>query len=83
MTKINRLTLATLALLLAGCNPFPHQPVTQDEAPCPCPDLALAHHPNDPDSPGECKARSRTGVVMDAGDHPACGREGRERGGGR
>lgn len=81
--KINRLTLAlpTLALLLSGCRmPLP---VTQDKAPCPCPDLALVHHQEDPDSPGECKARSRTGVVMDAEDHPACGREARERGGGR
>lgn len=82
MTKINLLSPITFVLALGGCVPMP-LPVTPDEAPCPCPDLALAHHPEDPDSLGECRVKSRTGMAMDAGDHPACGREARERGGGR
>lgn len=80
MTKINALMLSTF--LLAGCFPMPI--TTPDEAPnlaCPCPDLALTHHPHDPDSPGGCKAKSRTGQVMHAEDHPACAREARERAG--
>lgn len=86
--KINRLMFpAFFAALLAACNPLPHQPVTPDEAPalaCPCPDFAHPWHPgaltNDPDHPGECMTRSRTGQWMDARQHRACQAEARERG---
>lgn len=82
MTKINALTLFAITLTFAGCFPMPvTTAATQDEAQateCPCPDFALNHHPEDPDSPGECMARSRTGQTMDAEEHPACQRAGEE-----
>lgn len=87
IVKINRLTLSLAALLLVGCNPLPvHRPTTPDEAPtlaCPCPDFATQDHPEDPnEAPGEwCLAKSRTGLWMDAREHPRCQREARERAG--
>lgn len=75
-----RLLSIAFVLALGACSPFP--PATPDEAPaqeCPCPDFALNHHPEDPDSPGECIARSRTGQIMHAEEHPACQREAMER----
>ena len=79
MTKLNRLTLTLAALILTAC-PSP-EPVTQAEPPCPCPSLALTHHPEDPDSPGPCRVKSRSGVLMDAEDHPRCAEEARDRAG--
>lgn len=79
--------LGTALVALAGCSPFPGT-VTPDEAPaayqaelCLCPDFAVTDHPEDPsEDPGEwCLAKSRTGLWMDAREHPRCQREARER----
>lgn len=82
-----RLSPITFVLALGACNPFPHQPTTPDEAPlaCPCPGFAHPWHPGvlaeDPDHPGECMVRSRSGQWMDARHHRGCQEEARERAG--
>lgn len=71
-------TLISVACAVAGCSTH-SDPTYAGREDCPCPDFALRHDPVDPDSTGPCSAKSRTGQVIDAMEHPRCQQEIRDR----